>query len=245
MTAQNQVEWPIEQLMEWAKLATKYPELVEIARTALSNTEAKDRAVEFTKEQGLDEAVAKSCRWLKILRDRSVKEGREEEFEKYLIGNQEKPKQEEKKMEKTKTAETETIRTYAVGLDGLGITVEHNIHGNQIRIWFATPEQMIGNAIQFLNQLSPTILNASLPHMHEKLRDEMIQFLEEKFGLKVKICWHCKYSERREVTGLAGVYKIDYCTRLEPQITKSIYYHKSCEYWAPKEVSQKIEAGKR
>lgn len=72
---------PEELLKEFAKPALDHTELVEIARTASSNTEAKNRALVFTKEQGLDEQVAMSCRWLKILHDQIA----QEEFEQFML----------------------------------------------------------------------------------------------------------------------------------------------------------------
>lgn len=70
----------LEKLKEFAKPALDHAELIAIARTASSNTEAKNRALEFTKKQGLDEQVAMSCRWLKMFRDQiNVRE-----FETYI-----------------------------------------------------------------------------------------------------------------------------------------------------------------
>ncbi len=92
MSVKKQSDWSKEKLKKWAKPVLKYPELVEIACTAASNTEAKDKALEFTKEEGLEEKVAMACRWLRILRAKLS----EEEFRSYLAENY--PKQEKKEM---------------------------------------------------------------------------------------------------------------------------------------------------
>lgn len=60
--------WSLEKLKEWARPALRYKKLIEIARTAPSAKQAKNQALKFTKSRKLDEEVAKTCRWLMIIR---------------------------------------------------------------------------------------------------------------------------------------------------------------------------------
>jgi|Deesub1362B_J571_1020462.scaffolds.fasta_scaffold10220_2 restriction endonuclease Mrr len=66
MTAKDQTNWSPEQLEEWARPALEYPELIEIARTAASNNEAKKKALEWVTKT--HENLGQACRWLRILR---------------------------------------------------------------------------------------------------------------------------------------------------------------------------------
>lgn len=59
--------WDLERLKEWAKPALAYPELVTIARLARSARQAKNLALVFAIENGLEEEIAKACRWLMII----------------------------------------------------------------------------------------------------------------------------------------------------------------------------------
>lgn len=60
--------WSLEKLKEWAEPALRYKELIVIARSAPSAKQAKNQALEFARNQGLGEEVAKACRWLIIIR---------------------------------------------------------------------------------------------------------------------------------------------------------------------------------
>lgn len=95
--------WSLEKLKDWARPALRYEELVEIARTAPSAKQAKNQALEFTENRGLEEEIAKACRWLMIIRRDYGQEVQEE----YISSAREeltqenlKPKQEKQKMEK-------------------------------------------------------------------------------------------------------------------------------------------------
>ncbi|MBI1888512.1 MAG: hypothetical protein HYS15_01060 [Candidatus Spechtbacteria bacterium] len=90
----------LEELKQLSKLALDHEELVAIARTASSNTDAKDRALVFTRGHGLDEWIAMSCRWLKILRDRISPE----EFEDFVH----KTKREVREMTSQTTSQSKT-----------------------------------------------------------------------------------------------------------------------------------------
>lgn len=192
MSVKKQTDWPKEKLKKWAKPALEYPELVGIACTAQSNTEAKDKALEFTKEQGLEEKVAMACRWLRILR---AKIG-EEEFKTYLANDC--PKKEKEEMEK------KDIRIVEFQLpENTKIIQRAGDKFNNVFISFSREQK----AIKFCNDLLEAITGVSLPSREEdmeKLYEHdaeeegillklLIKILEERFGLVVTVCGNCKY----------------------------------------------------
>ncbi len=234
----KETDWPVEKLKKWAKPALEYPKLVEIACIAQSNTEAKDKAFEFTKEQGLDEKVAMACRWLRILRAKLS----EEEFKSFLANDYQ--KREKKEMEK------KDIRTVEFQLPENTKVIQHaGDKFNNIFVSFSRKQK----AIKFCNDLLEEITGIHIPSRKEDMKklfeyiegdaeeeavllELLIRVLEEKFGLKVKVCGNCKFfsGNIKEETG--------WCSNApktaihEAPMTK-VYF--GCEHWAPKEVSEK------
>lgn len=91
MTAKDQTNWSPKQLEEWARPALEHPELVEVARTAASNNQAKKEALEWVTKT--HENLGQSCRWARILRVEYP-----ERFEKLISLTIQKTKREEKEM---------------------------------------------------------------------------------------------------------------------------------------------------
>lgn len=88
--------WNLRKLKKWAGPALQYEKLVTIARTAPSAKQAKNQALEFAKNKGLGEEVAKACRWLMIIRRDYGPETQEE----FISSAKEAIAREERKMEK-------------------------------------------------------------------------------------------------------------------------------------------------
>ena len=212
MSVKNQIDWPIQKIKKWAKPALAYPELIQIARTAKSNTEAKNLALEFTAEQGSDEKaeekVAMACRWLRILRTKLS----EEELEHYI--------QEGKEM-----GENKDIRKIEIRLPhGTRIISEVDRPGDislafdthKMDIFYLCRDLLEGiNNTESWNKIYPLPVN-------KRLRDLMIKILEEKFGIRVKSCSNCK-----EWKGIE--------CRKGDKARKKFGETGKCEHWAPKE----------
>ena len=245
MTAKGQTNWPPEKLEEWAKSALAYPELVEIARTATSNNEAKKRAL----KREDSESLAQACRWLRILRvNYSAR------FEKLISRDDQNYKQEKKEVEE------KNKREISILVDG----IERVSHGNGKQLKtvfeFKTPEAVISAAIGFLEQIERdeglvqkmAECFDKTPLVYNDFRMKLIQVLEERFGLLIRICWNCAHYRGFGTRTFdrdwidADNYAV-FCRAPEHKDTDkwdlAKYIYTPCEFWVPRKDKIKSAEG--
>ena len=268
MTAKTTRVYTLDELKEKCRKALNDQTLVEIVKNAPLNKygkvnlswvdrEAKKYILEQTKDLQMTKELAKETRNLAMLRRDHLKE-----FEK-LIAQEKQPKSEVESVKPKK--EFSEMEFDLTGLP-IKITTQNECIYGEIRTtkqilkfldvqWSkdSMQEQRIRNAgIKFCMD----ILNA-LVETADASRDllpDLIQVLEEKFGLKVKVCGNCKFYNRFYekdnefvLTLRDGLIRYGECvssrnpSNTDPKDYTKVSFDSWCEYWTPKEVSEKKE----
>lgn len=230
--------YTLDELKEKSQKALGDPKLVEIVKSAPLNKDggvnlswAYDEAEKYVHEQTKDlqktKEMAVAARFLAMLR-----RNHKEEFEKLINENLQKP--EIKTAVEKKSFEDEEFELH--NISEFITRLYQGVHGSYSQVsikWWSMTE-----AINFCNKVINAILNDGdlTPDQKENVEKWLIQLLEEKFGLKVKICGHCEYYyHRRDVLGSCNL------GRLVPLWSGAFGF---CEKWTLKvkeEVSEKKE----
>lgn len=242
----------VEELKQKAEKALKDPKLVEIAKTAPNLTRAHDQAFQYVFEQTKDLQKAKelavSTRWLTMLR-----RDYEEEFEKLVSpASQSKP---EAKSVETKKQFCEIA--FQLPSSELITRHEHDAFGDDIRhfIRFSPVRDFVYGlhnnyersrkiAREFCMQILNALLETADPPGDVALMNDLIQFLEEKFRLKVRVCGNCKNREHLSGdhcdlrTFVDGRYKGVYITLKDGGVydvyhieKRGVYDQYQCPHW--------------
>lgn len=173
-----------------------------------------------------------------------------EEFEK-LIVLQEPPKPTEKK---------EIIEVIQLGIkhvNGVKTGLPIGMHALEVGLTFRNAEDAMLGTVTLLDRFRriPEIDTLAQSHGWIPLRDMLVWLLEEKFGLKVKVCGNCN-NLSLGVEGSFGnklgdppTYFKGACTKLDPEKAKklsayggcNIAFVEGCLDWTPKEIPEKKE----
>lgn len=211
----------VEELKEKAKLALNVPRLVEIVKNApvaedgkINLTQLRDEAYQYTVEQTGDlkdaKKLADSTRALAMLRRDFPKE-----FEK-LVAQERQPDTETQTQTRKlfEDMEFEFFDNTATGME-LITRKKRGLDGRILEGYFLRFDSIIGHiaARKFCMKILEAIIEASDHGEDFNVMNDSIQLLEEKFGLKIRVCGICLYYCRGH--GICGYPKTPDAIRTE------------------------------
>ena len=218
--------YTFDELKEKSRKALADPRLIEIAKASSSPSQAYKEAEKYVHEQTNDlqktKELAVATRFLAMLR-RLNKNGFEE-----LIASVKQPEVETKRenffhKEIGLPYHTAVItRTY---YDITNFVTKFGVEFSDYDVY-----EIMDFGIRIIDGISDRCLDPIYREGKEKLREKLIQLLEKKFGLEIKVCGNCENFK---------VWQTSYCGA--PTGSLDAFSKCTRDLWTPKEVSEKKE----
>lgn len=266
MTAKTARVYTLDKLKEKCQKALDNPILVEIVRTTPINNDNKislglvyreaERFVhEETKDLQKTKELAVATRFLAMLRRDFA-----EEFEKLVT--QKELKQEEVKTQTLKKLFQEIEFKFPLKKScGIELITRENRYGNNatvehsVRFISATSNDYFGPrtaGLTFCREILDALVETANPPGDTYLMNILSLLLEEKFGLKVKVCGNCKYfklekkyihygdiTTANQCGGIPDAHMLTaWCKTIDNSDKLALQTEfDSCGHWTPKEIS--------
>lgn len=265
MTKKTPRVYTLDELKEKSQKASDDPKLVEIVKSALQNKDGKvnctwayKEAEKYVHDQTKDlqktKELAVATRFLAMLRRDHKKE-----FEK-LVAQEEQSGKEIKTETRKKLFHEIEFKLAHGTFAGVELTtresgwghawqVEHYIrfHADHENDYLSPRE--IGK--KFYMEILYALMETATHQESADLLNDLTQLLEEKFGLKIKICGNCKdyFNCNNDYYDPARALCIFGIKRSEDNEAEPVYQEKvkwpekiafnTCEHWTPKKVPEK------